>query len=223
MAKRKRKRNASTVSANGGPVDGAMAKGMSHPTRCEILAFLAEQEVVSPVEMFRAGIGQNLTVGKETKIRIAHVSYHVHALEKLGLVVLVKTRAVRGATEHFYRATTRMLLTLEDWSKLPKGPKKDVSIAAVEEAVKLAQRAFAADTFDTFDERAVINLTLRLTPAAFVQLTEEMTAFALERCEELQRESIREVDGDLDKLPYFSTSMLAYESPPLKRRKRKKT
>jgi DNA-binding transcriptional ArsR family regulator len=223
MAKRKGNKNASTVSASGGPVDGAMARALSHPTRCEILAFLAEQEIASPVEMFREGIGKNKTLGKAQKLKIAHVSYHVHVLEELGLLVLVKERAVRGATEHFYRATTRMLLTLEEWTKLPKGSKKDVSIAAVEEAVSLAQKAFTADTFDTFNERAVINITLRLAPAAFIQLTEEMTDFALKRCEELQRESIAEVEGDLSKLPYFSTSMLAYESPPPKRKKRKKT
>lgn len=36
-----------------------------------------------------------------------YVSYHVRALEDVGIVRLVRTRSVRGATEHFYAVTPR--------------------------------------------------------------------------------------------------------------------
>jgi DNA-binding transcriptional ArsR family regulator len=216
MAKRKRGKKAATVAASGGPVDGVLAKGLAHGTRAEILAFLAEHEIASPVEMDKAGLARN-GAGDPKRKKLAHISYHVRVLEKLGLVKFAYSRPVRGATEHFYIPNARMLLTIEDWSGLPESAKNDVSIAALEETFALARKALSAHTFDTFDERAVINLTLRLTDGKFRLLAEELTEFALKRCEQLQAESIGEVDGDLARLKYFSTSMLAYESPPPKR------
>lgn len=37
---------------------------------------------------------------------LSNVSYHVRVLADCGVVELVRTRAVRGSTQHFYRATT---------------------------------------------------------------------------------------------------------------------
>jgi len=219
MSKRKRKKTAATVAASGGPVDGVLAKALSHPTRAEILAFLAEHEVGSPREMEKAGLGKNGVSRGGKGRKLAHISYHVGVLEKLNLIKFTYSRPVRGATEHFYVANARMLLTVEDWSKLPVSAKTDVSIAALEETFGLARKALSGETFDSFDERAVINLTLRLDDETFVQLCEEMTDFALKRCEQMQAECIGAVEGDLGKLKYFSTSMLAYESPPPKRPK----
>jgi DNA-binding transcriptional ArsR family regulator len=213
MAKRKRDKKASTVAAAGGPMDGVLAKGLAHPTRAEILAFLTEQEVASPVEMAKAGVGQEGGMADPEKKELANVSYHVRVLKELGLIRLVDSRPVRGSTEHFYEATARMLLTLEEWSKLPKGARNDVTIAAVEETLGLAGRAISAGTFDSFNERAVINLGLRLDDEGFMQLAEEMTDF-MYRCEQIQGESVSRAEGNMDTLMHASASLLLYESPP---------
>lgn len=215
MAKRKRKKSASTVSACGGPMDGVLAKGLGHPLRAEILAFLSEHQVASPAEMNKAGLGRGGEYDPEES-KLSNVSYHVRVLETLGLIKLVRSRPVRGAVEHFYEANARMLLDLEEWSRLPKGVKHSVSIKALEETLGLASKAVAADTFDSFDERAVINLTLRLDAEAFIQLGEDITEF-MKLCEQRQGEAIQRVGGDTDKLMYASTSLLLYESPPPKR------
>lgn len=211
MPSRRGKKKAATIAASGGPVDGVLAKGLSHPTRGEILAFLAEHEIGSPAEMERAGLGRNGRGKREGK-KLAHISYHVRVLEKMGLVKFAYSRPVRGANEHFYIPNARMLLTVEDWSKLPRSAKNDVSIAALEETFGLASKAISAGTFDSFNERAVINLTLRLDEETFKLLAEEMTEFALKRCEQLQAECVGRVEGDLSKLRNFSASMLLYES-----------
>lgn len=213
MAKRKRDKKASTVAAAGGPMDGVLAKGLAHPTRAEILAFLTEQEIASPNEMTKAGVGRNNGVGDPKTKKLSNVSYHVRVLKELGLIRLVDSRPVRGSTEHFYEATARMLLTLEEWSKLPRGAKSDISIAAVEETLGLAARAISAGTFDSFNERAVINLGLRLDDEGFIQLAQEMTDF-MNRCEQIQGEAVSRAEGDLDTLIHASASLLLYESPP---------
>jgi DNA-binding transcriptional ArsR family regulator len=215
MAKRKGKKKASTAAASGNPMDGVLAKGLAHPTRAEILAYLNDYGIASPVEMSRAGVGRNETADPK-KRKLSNIAYHVRVLEDLGLIRLVKRRDVRGATEHFYEASSRMLLDLEEWSKLPPRAKNDVSIKGVEETLSRAGKALSAGTFDSFNERALINLPLRLDDAAFTQLAAEMTDFAFKRCEELQAESVVRAKGDVSKLMHASASLLLYESPPLK-------
>lgn len=217
MAKRKRQRKAITVSACGGPMDGLLARGLSHPLRAEILAFLNEQQdVASPVEMERAGVGRDGAAGVSQKNHLSNISYHVRVLNELGLVREVKSRQVRGSTEHFYEANVRMLLDIEEWSRLPNQAKNDVSLKAVEETLNRAGKALSAGTFDSFDERAVINLPLRLDSEGFVQLAEDITEF-MQLCERRQSEALQRVGGDMDRLIHASASLLLYESPPPKR------
>ena len=72
-----------------------LMKAMSHPLRAAILRVLNDR-TASPAELAR-----------ELDDHLHNVSYHTKRLEQLGCVELVKERHVRGAVEHFYRATTR--------------------------------------------------------------------------------------------------------------------
>src|SRR3954451_1251112 len=78
-------------------------KAMNHPLRAELLRMLTER-TASPAEMARE-IDQDLS----------NVSYHTKQLVELECAELVSTRPVRGALEHFYRATERHLVDTEDW------------------------------------------------------------------------------------------------------------
>ena len=73
-------------------------KAMSHPLRASILRILAER-TASPAEMAR-----------ELDEELSNVSYHTKQLVTFECAELVSTRPVRGALEHFYRATERHLL-----------------------------------------------------------------------------------------------------------------
>jgi DNA-binding transcriptional ArsR family regulator len=212
MAKRKRKKKATTVSACGGPMDGVLAKGLRHRLRAEILAFLNdEQDIASPVEMLRADVGRDAPGAG--KYLLSNISYHCRVLEELGLIVEVDSRAVRGSTEHFYEATARMMLDIEEWSKLPPEAKNTVSTAAVEETLARAGKALSAGTMDSFDERAIINLPLILDAEGFVQLAEDITEL-MSVAERRQAESIQRTKGNPDKRFHASASFLLYESPP---------
>jgi DNA-binding transcriptional ArsR family regulator len=82
-------------------------KAMEHPLRADCLRLLSDREKMSPVE-----------VSRELGAELSHVSYHMRRLEELDCAEVVETRQVRGAVEHFYRATERHLLTLEEWVEL---------------------------------------------------------------------------------------------------------
>jgi DNA-binding transcriptional ArsR family regulator len=81
-------------------------KAMSHPLRAEILRILTER-TASPAEMAR-----------ELDEELSNVSYHAKQLVELECAELVSTRPVRGALEHFYRATERHLIDTEEWEEL---------------------------------------------------------------------------------------------------------
>lgn len=81
-------------------------KAMSHPLRAEILRLLSER-TASPAEMAR-----------ELDEELSNVSYHTKQLVEFECAELVSTRPVRGALEHFYRATERQLLVMEEWEEL---------------------------------------------------------------------------------------------------------
>lgn len=81
-------------------------KAMGHPLRSAILRILADR-TASPAEMAR-----------ELDEELSNVSYHTKQLVTLECAELVSTRPVRGALEHFYRATERHLIDTEEWEEL---------------------------------------------------------------------------------------------------------
>jgi len=77
------------------PVDWEhLARATAHPLRVAILEILGIDggRVLSPSDL-----------SQELQIPLSNTNYHVTELAKAGLIELVRTRQVRGATEHFYR------------------------------------------------------------------------------------------------------------------------
>jgi DNA-binding transcriptional ArsR family regulator len=76
------------------PVDWErLARATAHPLRVSILEILGIDggRILSPSDL-----------SHELQIPLSNTNYHVTELAKAGLIVLVRQRAVRGATEHFY-------------------------------------------------------------------------------------------------------------------------
>src|SRR3954452_23132634 len=91
-----------------------LMKAMSHPLRAAILRVLNER-TASPAELAR-----------ELDDHLHNVSYHTKRLEQLGCIELVKERQVRGAVEHFYRATARAMVDTSEWESLGPVIKEDL-------------------------------------------------------------------------------------------------
>jgi len=81
-------------------------KAMSHPLRAEILRIISER-TASPAE-----------ISRELEEELSNVSYHAKQLVEFECAELVSTRPVRGALEHFYRATERHLIDTEACDEL---------------------------------------------------------------------------------------------------------
>ncbi len=90
-----------------------MAKALSNPVRSDILTILTRR-TASPVEMAKE-LNESIYGGD---LETSHVDYHVKRLVELKCAELVDTKPVRGATEHFYRASVRSFLDLPDLQEL---------------------------------------------------------------------------------------------------------
>jgi DNA-binding transcriptional ArsR family regulator len=82
-------------------------KAMSHPLRAEAFKLIRDEGPLSPREVAR-------TLGADLK----DVSYHVRKLNEFDCVEEVANRQVRGAVEHFYRATEQHMIDTEEWAEL---------------------------------------------------------------------------------------------------------
>jgi DNA-binding transcriptional ArsR family regulator len=98
-------------------------KAMNHPLRAALLRILVER-TSSPAEMAR-----------ELNEDLSNVSYHTKQLVELECAELVNTRPVRGALEHFYRATERSLLEHEEWNELDPGIAEYFLVEIMEKAL----------------------------------------------------------------------------------------
>jgi len=90
----KRSSNGHRPHAKSIPVDWErLARATAHPLRVSVLEILGIDggRVLSPNDL-----------SQELQIPLSNTNYHVTELAKAGLIVLVRQRAVRGATEHFY-------------------------------------------------------------------------------------------------------------------------
>jgi DNA-binding transcriptional ArsR family regulator len=129
-----------------------MAKALAHPLRVRILGLL-DDRVASPNEIANE-IGGSLGV----------VSYHVRTLVQLGFLELVGKRQRRGATEHYYRAISRPVVTSEAWEKMPSVVKKAMvgaTLGHVSDLVNLAAHSGGFEHADAHLTRSALVLDHR--------------------------------------------------------------
>jgi DNA-binding transcriptional ArsR family regulator len=90
-------------------------KAMSHEVRRAILRHYVERGPKAPIE-----------ISHELAIHISKVSYHTRKLLEYDCIELVRTKAVRGSTKHFYRATDRHLVDESGWDELDPATREGI-------------------------------------------------------------------------------------------------
>lgn len=153
--KQKRRKDVSRNGNGRGEADAALLKALSHPVRARALTVL-NQRVASPSEL-----------ANEQGEPVGYVAYHVRVLRELGMIELVKTRQVRGATEHFYRSTTQAYFDDDVWARLAPDSRTGISIANVGVLNNAVREAFEAGTFDSRTDRHLSNVSLDLDEEAW--------------------------------------------------------
>jgi DNA-binding transcriptional ArsR family regulator len=175
-------------------------KALSHPLRAAILRILVER-TSSPAEMAR-----------ELDEELSNVSYHTKQLVEFECAELVSTRPVRGALEHFYRATERHLIDKEEWHEIDPIMAENLICEAMQ---KVLDDFVAAARAGTIGDDARFHLTR--TPVVLDQegLKEALAAHERAREEILEiqaRSAERMVDSGEEGTP-VSTSQGCFKLP----------
>jgi len=162
-----------------------LAAVVSHPTRRRCWSALLGR-VMSPKQM-----------ADEFGLPTHHVSYHVTALEKLGVIELAYTRPVRGATEHFYRTVERYELREDEVEAL--GPEVSADHLTLIYQLEFADAAASLDSGKMVErtDHTAWRQPLVLDEKGWkviASLVQEMA----DRIVELQEESVERTKDDPD-------------------------
>lgn len=187
-------------------VNEDVARAMAHPMRVQILALL-NKRVMSPSQFAR-----------EFDQKLSNVSYHFRALQKLGCVEEVETRPVRGAVEHFYRATKRVLFDGKPWNDLPQSLRADVSGKTITDFLAAVAASMEAEVFDARDERMLVWMQRRLDLQAWeeaVGAQRELVRKLFEIYKGAAQRIGEDEEGDAsDLLGTFAVFLFESPSPP---------
>ncbi|MGN6201381.1 MAG: ArsR/SmtB family transcription factor [Solirubrobacterales bacterium] len=136
-------------------VEQIVAKAFAHPLRVQILIILNEK-IASP-NMLAQQLDESLNL----------VAYHVRVLEKYDCIELVDTKQRRGATEHFYRATRRQLLTDDQWAQMPASLRPGMATAVLKSIFEDIEAASKAGTLEEVDDIHITRLPMVLDKAGW--------------------------------------------------------
>jgi DNA-binding transcriptional ArsR family regulator len=121
-------------------IDQRLVRSVAHPLRIRILEALTDH-VASPNSL-----------AEKLEMDLSGVAYHTRELDRLGALELVDTGQVRGAIEHFYKATPRAFVGDPGWRKVPPSLLSGVSAATLQTFLDKAISALEAGTLDGRDD-----------------------------------------------------------------------
>lgn len=181
-------------------IESTLGALVTHPTRVKAYVILTER-VASPNE-----------IAREIGSTVNHVAYHVRKLREFELIELVDEKPVRGANEHFYRATKRPYADDVDLAKMSPEQRDSLTRYILQLHLADAARALDAGSFDSRPNRCLIRLPMTVDEEGFSELNslhEEM----YERKLEIQAKSAERMASEKTAgIPTVDTSMF-FELP----------
>lgn len=157
-------------------IDSSLVRALSHPLRVEILQVLNEREA-SPNELMDM-----------LEQPLGNVAYHARVLEKCGVIEEIRTAQRRGAVEHYFRAVPRSYIGHQDWRKVPRSVRSEITGASLESFVNRVVEAMQAGTIDDREDTTLNWMTMAVDEVGWVQATEVLDE-ALTRLQSVHEQS----------------------------------
>jgi Helix-turn-helix domain len=184
-------------------VDEGLARAMTHPMRVQILAEL-NQRVMSPKQF-----------STEYEQKLPTVSYHFRVLHESECLELVGQRPVRGAVEHFYKATKRVLFDGKAWDNLPDSIRERISGRAIGDFLGAVAESMEDERFDARDDRVLYWLQRRLDQRGWTEAVKAHRDLISRMAEIFQGSKIRLRDAGEPGGGMLGTyGLFLFESPP---------
>jgi DNA-binding transcriptional ArsR family regulator len=164
-------------------METTLAAIVAHPTRAKAFTILTER-TASPVEIAQE-------IGKD----VGHVGYHVRKLLQLELIELVDERPVRGAVEHFYRATVRPYVSEDEFADQTVEEREVFTKHILQFHVADIARALDSHTFDARPNRALLRTPMVIDEEGFQELA-DLHDEMYERTLQIQAQSAERLVGE---------------------------
>lgn len=141
-------------------IDTELVRALAHPLRVDILQILNEQDA-SPNDLMQM-------LGKP----LGNVAYHTRVLEKCGCVEMVRTVQRRGAVEHYFRAVPRSYIGHQEWRKVPRSVRSEISGASVDSFMARVIDALQDGTLDDREDTTLNWMSMAVDEAGWGQAAE---------------------------------------------------
>jgi DNA-binding transcriptional ArsR family regulator len=180
-------------------IDSSLVRALSHPLRVEILQVLNERDA-SPNELMDL-LDQPL----------GNVAYHARVLEKCGCIKQVRTAQRRGAVEHYFRAVPRSYIGHQDWRKVPRSVRSEVSGASFESFLSRVADALEAGKIDDREDTTLNWMTMAVDDVGWAQAA-EVLGEALTRLQGVHEQSRRRIEMTSDDATTMIVGLAAFEA-----------
>lgn len=139
-----------------------IAKALSHPLRVTALVSMSSpKRRMSPKQL-----------SEETGEALVNCAYHCRQLRDFGMIELVETQQVRGATQHFYGLVERPMFWSSSLGKTPPVIRQIVASTDLGSAVESIGKAIDAGTFDKRPDAQISHQILQGDSLAWSQMVE---------------------------------------------------
>jgi DNA-binding transcriptional ArsR family regulator len=180
-------------------LDPHLVRALAHPLRVRILEILNEREA-SPNELMEI-VGYPL----------GNVAYHTRVLEKCGCIELVRTERRRGAVEHYFRAKPRSYIGHQDWRKVPRSVRNEVSGASLGAFVDRAIEALEAGTIDDREDTTLSWTTMAVDETGWAEAAEVLEE-AMARLQLVHEQSRARLEASGEAAMPIVTGIAAFEA-----------
>jgi hypothetical protein len=199
MAEKQGKKKRGSVAAIS--MDTRLMRAMAHPMRIQIVSEINKPGRTLSPSRFAEMVERPLSL----------VGYHFKELEKFECIELVERRPVRGATEHVYRASRRVLFDSNEWAQLPAIMKAGTAGRALTDYLLAAREAIEEGTFEARDDSHLTWTTVRVDERGWCKGS-TIVAEALDKLLALEEECAPRIAAGAEQLDAtFGLGM--FESP----------
>jgi hypothetical protein len=170
-------------------MDTRLIRAMAHPMRIQIVSEINKPgRTLSPVR-FSEAFERPLSL----------VGYHFKQLEKFECIELVEEKPVRGAMEHIYRASRRVLFDSNEWAMLPGIMKAGTAGRALTDYLLAARQAIEEGTFEARDDSHLTWTTIRVDERGWCKGS-AIIAEALDKLLTLEEECAPRIEAGAEQL-----------------------
>jgi hypothetical protein len=141
---------------------------------------------------------------------LGNVAYHTRVLEKCDCIELVGTERRRGAVEHFFQAKPRSYIGHQDWRKVPRSVRNEVSGASLEAFVDRAFNALEAGTIDDREETTLCWTTMAVDQLGWTEAAEVLEE-AMARLQSVYEQSRARLEISGEEAMPIVTGVAAFE------------